>query len=118
MRRSGGNSQHLLVSEPRTETYDVFVVAEAEIILHNKIFIHLDFILIHLPLLHFGKVPGNHVLPGGSHDRILFLTLADVEPRQIDFPSDLPRPWQEERKNEPSRGKGDVVVHICNVLRS
>lgn len=63
-----------------TETYDLLIIAEAEVVLYDKVLIFLDFILVHLTLLHFRKVPGNDVLPGRSHNRVFFLSLTDVKP--------------------------------------
>jgi hypothetical protein len=54
-------------------TYDLLVIAEAEVVLYDKVLILLDLILVHLTLLHFRKVPGNNVLPGRSHNRIFLL---------------------------------------------
>lgn len=61
-------------------TYDLLVIAEAEVVLYNKILIFLDFILIHLTLLHFREVPGNNILPGRGHNCIFLLPFTDVKP--------------------------------------
>lgn|SRR6266850_45225 len=60
-------------------TYNFLVIAEAEVVLYNKVLILLDFILIHLTLLHFLKVPGNDVLPGRGYNGIFLLPFTDVE---------------------------------------
>lgn len=60
--------------------YDLLVIAEAEAILHDKILIFLNFILVHLTLFHFRKVPGDDVLPGRGHNGILLLPFTDIEP--------------------------------------
>lgn len=60
-------------------TYNLLVIAEAEVVLYNMILVLLDFILIHLTLLHFLKVPGNDVLPGRGHNGIFLLPFTDVE---------------------------------------
>ena len=61
-------------------TYDLLVIAEAEVVLHDKILIFLDFILVHLTLLHFRKVPGDDILPGRGHNGIFLLPFTDIEP--------------------------------------
>jgi len=61
-------------------TDDLLVIAEAEVVLYNKILILLDFIFIHLTLLHFRKVPSNDILPSRGHDSIFLLPFADIEP--------------------------------------
>ena len=61
-------------------TYDLLVIAEAEAVLHDKILIFLNFILVHLTLLHFRKVPGDDVLPARGHNGILLLPFTDIEP--------------------------------------
>jgi len=53
---------------------DLLVIPEAEVVLNDKVFIFLDFILVHLTFLHFRKVPGNDVLPGRSHNRVFLLS--------------------------------------------
>lgn len=63
-------------------TYNLLVIAEAEVVLHDKVLILLDFILVHLTLLHFRKVPGNNVLPSRSYNRILLLRFTDVKSGQ------------------------------------
>ena len=40
----------------------------------------LDLVLVELALLHLGEVPGDDVLSGRRHDRVLLLPLAHVEP--------------------------------------
>ena len=57
----------------------MLVIAEAEVVLYDKILILLDFILVHLTLLHFLKVPGNDVLPGRGYNGIFLLPFTDVE---------------------------------------
>jgi hypothetical protein len=64
---------------PTWWTYNLLVIAEAEVVLYNKILILLDFILIHLTLLHFLKVPGNDVLSSRGYNGIFLLPFADVE---------------------------------------
>lgn len=60
-------------------THNLLVVAKLEVILHDMIFVFLDFISIKKSSLHFREVPRDNELSSGGNDGILLLTLALVE---------------------------------------
>ena len=63
-----------------TRTYNFFIIAKLEVVLHDLIFIFLDFVMIEFAFLDFRKVPSNNILPSRGHDGVLLLTFPLVEP--------------------------------------
>lgn len=61
-------------------TYNLFIIAELEVILDDMILVLFDFVLVKLSFLNFLEVPCNHKLSSGCDDRILLLTFALVKP--------------------------------------
>jgi len=91
-----------LTTEPRTRTYDLFVIPELEVVLHHLVFIPvtvhernkvlvgkvegnalLDVVFVKVSFLDLIKVPRDDVLSRRSHNRVLLLVRPHVEPKAV-----------------------------------
>jgi len=90
--------------EPRTRTYDLFVIPKLEVVLHHLVFIPanttvhernkvltgkvernalLDVVFVKVSFLDLIKVPSDDVLSRRSHNRVLLLVRPHVEPKAV-----------------------------------